>query len=240
LNETLLEGSILSSWYSNSLNAGLISIKSLEYDNINVKNTLDTTFTYFRRKNIKNLIIDLRGNSGGDLMFGYDLAPYLTAGSFSLLNSLTQKIGKNDMLLKQIKSKDSTAYRQLISYENKTVTFIKGDSSWIDNNLISRNIIKSKNACRPENIFILIDIDTYSAAVLLASALRVQLTNSTLCGTATGGEIKVLGNSEPFTLPYTKWTILVSKGFIEGIENGKQEYLQPDINYSELIRRLNN
>lgn len=240
LSKTLLDGSILSSWYSNSLNAGLVSIKSLEYDNVNVKKALDTTFTYFRRKGIKNLIIDLRGNSGGDLMFGYDLAPYLTAGSFSLLNSLTQKVGRNDMLLRLIKSKDSTAYRQLMSYENRTVTFIKGDSSWIDKNLISRNIVKSKSAFRPEKIFILIDIDTYSAAVLLASALRAQLPNSTLCGTATGGEIRVLGNSEPFTLPYTKWTIMVSKGFIEGIGNGEQEYLQPDIDYSDLIKRLNN
>lgn len=63
---------------------------------IKFKEFLANAFAEIRRRNVKNLIIDLRGNNGGDMNIGFELSKYLTqtelpayAGSRRLVRNIT-------------------------------------------------------------------------------------------------------------------------------------------------------
>jgi hypothetical protein len=178
---------------------------------------LRTMFELINGKAIKNLIVDLRGNEGGNLGIGIELLRHVLPGPFrpydhhevndykypDLTRYFSDPAGlKNypDKLF--IKQKDGT-YKSDPSYESE---------SW------SRTVEPFDNAYRYK-LYVLIDGATGSAASMLATLIRVNRSDAVFVGEEAGGDMQgpISGEGTGIVLPNTK--IRVDIPFIKRVVN---------------------
>lgn len=176
-----------------------------------------TMFELIDEKAIKNLIVDLRGNEGGNLGIGIEFLKHLLPGPFrpydhhevndyrypELTKYFSDPSGlKNypDKLF--IRQKDGT-YKSDPSYESE---------SW------SRDVEPFDNPYR-NRIFVLIDGATGSAASILATLIRVNRVDAVFVGEESGGDMQgpISGEGTGIVLPNTK--IRVDIPFIRRVVN---------------------
>lgn len=184
------------------------------------------------KKSVKNLIIDLRGNEGGNLGIGMKLMPYITIGTFQPY----QYHEVNNYRFPDLKTyfADSTAfpnYPDELFIAQKNGTFRSNPQYKTEN--WSRPMQPDSNTYK-NNLYVLINGATGSAASIFATLIRVNRKDAVFIGEESGGDMEgpVSGSGTDITLPNTgirvdiPWVKRVVN--LNGYRNTKGHGIQPD------------
>lgn len=197
-----------------------------------------------RKKSIKNLIIDLRNNEGGDLGIGMKLMPYITTGTFQPY----QYHEVNNYRFLELKAyfTDSTAFP---NYPDELFIAQKNGG------FRSNPQYKTENWSRPmqpdsnnykNNLYVLVNGATGSAASVFATLIRVNRKDAVFVGEECGGDMEgpVSGSGTDITLPNTKirvdipWIKRVVN--LNGYKNTKGHGIQPDYDVTPSVKDFTN
>lgn len=192
-------------------NIAVIRIVHFMMDDNEFTAFLDSSFKAINDRNIVNLIIDIRGNSGGKKRLALALLDYLTDKNYSMFSRIDTKSSKAskdcveaDELYVKLKSKDSTEvdyglFKEVIEYFN----IIMGNP---DGTIISRlnreHKPKKTSSKFRGKVYVLIDNNTFSTATDLAVMVKDNHLG-TIIGEETGGVPSGYGNPIYFKLPNT-------------------------------------
>lgn len=201
-------------------------------------------FENILNKNIQHLVIDLRGNEGGNPAIGMELLQYICTTTFRPYNYHEVKDYKFASLKKYFR--DSTA---LPKYADEL--FIATDHQTFQSNpqyrteTWSRPMQPSPLAYK-KKVYILTNGATGSAASILATLIRVNRKDAVFIGEECGGDMEgpISGSGTNITLPNTKIRIDIPyiKRVINlnGYKNRKGRGVLPDyvvpVNVADLIR----
>lgn len=189
-------------------------------------------FENIRKKGIEHLIIDLRGNEGGNPAIGIELLQYICTTTFRPYNYHEVKDYKFESLKKYFR--DSTAlpkYADELFIAINRHTFQSNPQytteTW------SRPVQPNPLAYK-EKVYVLINGSTGSAASILATLIRVNRKDAIFIGEECGGDMEgpVSGGGTDIVLPNTK--IRVDIPYIKriinlnGYENQKGRGIRPD------------
>lgn len=209
-------------------NIGYLQIGTFVTNKLTIdwKEFINKAFEEFKNKNINNIIIDIRGNEGGD----DDVNKYLA-----------KKLAKKDIkspsyieLLRYEKVKD--IHRQYIYTWDKSFYDRTGKLKKLNNGFYtwrqerkSLNINKKTNAYSG-NTYLLVDAANSSATFYLAQLLKYNEI-ATIIGTETGGNLKGTNGGQLFFLRLPNSKIEIDIPLIGYYPTTKQEDagLKPDI-----------
>lgn len=170
-----------------------LKLESVIYENYTLIH--DTIFEHLASNKKKNLIIDLRGNSGGSQMVYLDLLTYLSSDSLRI--EMVKRDESRSKLFKRKRRRDKPSkefYNRSEKIENGTKYFI--------------NSLPPKTNIFRGNLYVLIDGETASGGSQLASFLKNKI-NAICIGQETGGG--ETGNNghgyDQLELPNSKITI---------------------------------
>lgn len=157
-----------------------------------------------RQNSVKNLIIDLRGNEGGDLGIGIRLMPYLALQTFQPYQYHEVKNYRFPELKKFFT--DSTAfptYPDQLFIRQSNGTFIS--NTQYDTEHWSRPKQPDPNNYK-NKLYVLVNGATGSAASIFATLIRVNRRDAIFVGEETGGDMEgpVSGSGADITLPNSK------------------------------------
>jgi hypothetical protein len=178
-------------------------VKSYQYSDTLI---YKEAFKQIHEKGIKNLIIDLRHNTGGDIRVAAKLLSFLADSSFFIIHEVKSRIA-NPAVNQFEKYFDSTRTESFLQ------GFIpgpqKGDYYHIDfspafgsfNGLIALD----KTSHFHDNLFVLIDGATFSSGAHTAAAIKAQCKNVHFIGRETAGAEEGCsgGTIQLLTLPNT-------------------------------------
>lgn len=162
---------------------------------IDWKKFLDNVFEELAEKNIQNLIIDIRGNEGGDdevnLVLGKKLAKKQI--KFPAFKELLRYESVSEEFRPYLNTWDKSFYNrsgQLIKQEN-------GFYSWRKDR--GNSIIKQNSKSYQGNTYLLVDAANSSATFFLTAGLK-QNKIATIVGSETGGNLKGTNGGQLFFL----------------------------------------
>jgi len=159
----------------------------IDYDNF--KLFLDSTFTFLKQNNTKDLIIDIRKNGGGDTRLNSLLLTYLTNMSFYEYQKHIEKLTSD------------------IRASNEYYSQFKNDT------IIERTTYLDHKANNPllfqGNLYVLTGIETFSSGTELAMLIK-DYKLGIIIGKETGGLPTCYGDVFNFELPNTKIDVRVS------------------------------
>jgi hypothetical protein len=171
---------------------------------------IQTSFTEIAEKRIDKLIIDVRGNTGGQTDAGAEVISYLTNTTVHQSAKATEKLTQET--------------NGLFGYKGKP-----GETIELD--VLNAESIKpaDKHLQFGGKAVVLINEMTYSAGIVFATTVQDHQL-ATLMGQATGGHANQTGNLVPFYLPNTKLLVLApSRYIIRASGSHKKQPVQPDI-----------
>ena len=211
------------------------SIKDSNQSIQTFQHLFDSLFTDIKRKQAKNVIIDLKNNLGGEmsiaiLLFSYFIDSSMSvAGTFKLPADVTLS---NLVSINKIPvENDSSAIAILNKYKQHTVTEGQHDKGTFEQSL-SPNLNKFNG-----NLYVLISGRTFSAAVDFTALIKAY-NKAVLVGEKVGSSIynSTAGLILQYQLPNTKLIIetpIVSLNFSDQITSKLPEkYISPDIKLS--------
>jgi hypothetical protein len=161
-----------------TLNTAFLEVNSFTKGN-NLRKFFKQSFKEIKKKNVQNLVIDLRGNGGGNVVLSNLLAKYIASKPFKIADSIyalkkgssyknyIENYWQSRLFLLLMTRKRKDGHYHFTYYENK------------DFKPVSKNHFEG-------NVYILTGGNTFSAAVLFAEALKGQ-PNVTIVGEETGG-----------------------------------------------------
>ncbi len=215
----------------------MLYLKSQYKDARNFGKTLQSLFMEVNAKNINNLIIDLRYNTGGDERLGKQLIWYLTESDS--IRGFTEYIQVSEYFKEHVKN-DYKYYNQL--YKDKYgVSIPKGEiditsdlfpkpfffniTAKDDPFLLDENIPKFKG-----KVYVLIGNTTFSAGQILATTLADN-NLATIVGKPTGNKPSTQTGASGFKLPKTKTLGTISYSYMErpNSHRNEEDALYPDI-----------
>lgn len=179
---------------------------------------LKETFRQIKNKGIKDLIIDIRDNGGGNSSLGDELLQYISHKPFKQFEKTIVKVSKEAISTKYI----ADAYKERIGS-----LYFDSDTSDI---ALRNNPLRFKGNC-----YLLVGEHTFSSAVDFASAYQCYDVGK-IIGNETGGLTVCYGDICHFDLPRSKIIVGVSyKKFYNvcGVENGRG--IIPDYNINNTI-----
>ena len=207
-----------------SLQSAFMTLNSFSRGNL-LKQFFKKTFKSLKKNNIKHLVIDVRGNGGGDASLSTLLTRYMINDKFKLTDSL-YAVNRSSQYGKRIQNQ--WIYWTIMQFLTKK----RADGNY-HFGYFERHYFKPRNKYHFDgNVYILTGGNSFSATTLFAGALKGQ-NNVTLVGEETGGA--AYGNSAwmipDVTLPNTrvrfrlpKFRLVVNKDWPK---NGRG--VQPDI-----------
>lgn len=161
---------------------GFIYLAHFDIEPEDFENFIDQTFATIRQQNIKQLIIDIRDNPGGNTDTVTYLAKHLANKPFRLISKLKEKLNA----------------------ENRGWFNYKGDigdiliSDWDDYESPMSDDVRFTG-----KTFLLIGPVTYSASIVLATTLKDN-NIATLVGETTGGYANQSAQGNLFNLPHSE------------------------------------
>ena len=171
---------------------------------------IEESFAEINRKNLAKLIIDVRGNTGGQSDAGAEVIKYLTDKSINQASSAIEKLNEES--------------NGLFGYKGEPGEIIELD-------VIDDELIEPAEASKRFNgkTILLIDEMTYSAGIVFATTLQDHKL-AKLIGQPTGGHANQTGNMTPFYLPNTKLLVLAPSRYITRPSGDQSNSpLQPDV-----------
>jgi hypothetical protein len=207
-----------------SLQSGYMTLNSFSRGNL-LKPFFKKSFRALRKNNIQHLVIDVRGNGGGDAALSTLLTRYMIREKFKLADSL-YAVTRSSRYGRHIQN-------QWIYWTIMQVLTRKRSDGMHHFGYFEKHYFKPKKKDRFDgNVYILTGGNSFSATTLFAGALKGQ-SNVTIIGEETGGT--AYGNSAwmipDVTLPHTrvrfrlpKFRLVVSRDFPK---DGRG--VQPDI-----------
>ncbi|MFN5982778.1 MAG: S41 family peptidase [Fluviicola sp.] len=186
---------------------------------------LEQQFKKIKKKNIQTVVIDLRGNTGGNVQ--YELASYFVPNNQLLGSYWTEKMLKKSER-KHIKklSNEYRSYKRLMLSQRlmrltKNTDYKTKYASIKDTSLIFKG-----------QVFVLTDEATFSAASILASQLK-HYCNAKIIGSRAGGTFYTNNaGTVPYKLPKSNFVIFFNPNhFGTMIEN---ETVNPDLKAVDL------
>ncbi|OJJ23040.1 hypothetical protein BKI52_01420 [marine bacterium AO1-C] len=188
---------------------GILTIRSFQNNTLrkqgfSFSQYMRNIFRVIRKKKIKNLIIDLRENSGGTVRNGILLYSYLTRRKFKYFNY--EKVTTN---------RPYTFMRYVNTYRSRMVNnklLVKTDSGYYISNKLHYNLKThrpSKNHYK-RNLYVLINGRSFSATTQFASLVHSKK-RATFVGEETGGGYKgcTAGRTCYINLPNTKMRLKI-------------------------------
>lgn len=174
-------------------------------------------FNYIKEKNIEHLIIDLRGNEGGNLGIGVELLQCIFTGPFRIYDYHECKNYRFPLFKKYMR--DSAAMERL-----PDSVFVKTRFG----SFRSNPQVKTESWSRPmqpvpnpykNKLYVLINGATGSAASIFATIIRVNRRDAVFIGEECGGDMEgpISGQGMDITLPHTG--IRVDVPFIRRVVN---------------------
>lgn len=221
----------------------LASLKKRHKNSLNFGKVLQELFTKIHQKDIKNLIIDLRYNTGGDERLGKQLIWYLTERKD--IKGFRNYYQMSDYVQQQIKvdyKNFAKLYEEkynkpmpngLLSIEDKLYDnpYFHDITQETSPFLLDRTLPKFNG-----NVYILIGNYTFSAAQVLATTLKDNKL-ATLVGAPTGNQPTTQTGASTFKLPQTKTTASISYFYMERPDTSlnHEKALYPDIEISPTV-----
>lgn len=197
-----------------------------------------------QENSIRNFIIDLRGNEGGNLGIGMKLMPYLATTTFQPY----QYHQVNSYRFPELKTyfTDSTAfpnYPDELFIAQKNGTFRSNPQYQTEH--WSRPMQPDTENYK-NNLYVLIDGATGSAASIFATLIRVNREDAIFIGEESGGDMEgpVSGSGTDITLPNTRirvdipWIKRVVN--LNGYRNIKGHGIQPDYSIAPTVKDFAN
>jgi Peptidase family S41 len=186
---------------------------------------LDSTFTLIKKEQVKNLIIDLRANGGGNSQLGNQLLKYISPVAFTQFSKTIVKYSqKQKDFFKEVCGEDSSycsTYAFLLKQKNGEKEVLKTDS------LIAINAPSNHFSGK---LYLLTSIRTFSSASSFAQCFK-HYKMGTIIGEETGGWIVSYGDKIKMTLPITQLSLSVSqkKFYTVGSTDSSTHGAIPDI-----------
>lgn len=174
------------------------------------KEFIQNAFTEIQANNISKLVIDVRGNTGGQTQAGADVIKYLTNRKLNQASAAIEKLNENT--------------NGLLGYKGEPGEIIKMD---VTNDAIIEPVGESKRF--KGEVILLIDEMTFSAGIVFATTIQDHKL-AKLVGHPTGGHANQTGNITTFHLPNTKLLVLVPSRYITRVSGDTRMHnVQPDV-----------
>ncbi len=211
----------------------LLEIQSFEPD---TEKRLAVVFDYLSTHQIKNLIIDLRGNTGGNVSTLTNLL------SYTLVKPHTFKMNKRKLLrnIKKIQHKERffASFFQQIHFAFFYKKRKEGKKTFLYKTIQPRTQKRYRN-----QLYILIDNGSFSASSIFSSIIQDKR-RATLLGVETGGAKDLTNGSSYFfpKLPNSRCTVRIPRYRIDHqIKTAnKGRGVQPDYNIPVTIESFKN
>lgn len=164
-------------------------------------------FKQIREKGVKNLIIDLRHNTGGDIRIGAKLLTYLADSPFAMVGDVKSRIP--NPAVNHFEKYFDTARTASFNQSFKPTGIKEGAYYHVDFKPVFGNLLGitalNKTAHFSGNLIVLIDGATFSAGAHSAIAIKTFCKNARFVGreTAGGAEGCSGGTMQHLTLPNT-------------------------------------
>lgn len=175
-------------------NIGYMEFNSC-FDLDEFKAFLETTFKSIKSNKIKELIIDIRRNEGGNSLLGDELMQYISKTDFKTFDSAFIKISNELKKRGELNWIDSTKRIVGTMIHDTTQTAIRK---------LRENPLRYNGKS-----YLLVGGKTFSSATKFASSFQCSKAGK-IIGTETGGLTSCFGDKYTFELPNTKFDITVS------------------------------
>lgn len=204
--------------------------------NVKFKEFLANAFAELRAKNIQNLIVDLRGNDGGDMNPGFELVRYLAQKNlppYAKARRLVRNVAARPDLLKNL---DTYSDELIGGLKNGLPAEIykKAENNYFE--LLPGEKFETFPTVEPyENnfrgkAFVISDASNASAAFQLMNYLKENRL-ATIVGQTTGGNRQGINGGNYFflSLPNSKIEIDIPVYFFAPLSPQKDESVVPDV-----------
>lgn len=187
-----------------NINSKYDMMDSKTWDNTEFCRFIDSAFAHFREKKVKNLIIDLRNNSGGDNSFSDYMIAYMADEPFAISSRFIIKTSRmTKEFWKDINIPEhESVKKQILSRENGTcfdVDMPKTEPRIVDERFQGK-------------VYVLINRYTYSNAASVAAIIQ-DYKFGTIIGEETAEEVASQAAFHVFKLPNTQWPVYYPKAF---------------------------
>ncbi len=195
-------------FYLEDINTGLIEYLSFSQME-NFKVFLDSTFKFIEEKNIKNLIIDVRNNGGGNSNCGKFFLTYLTKEPYVMFSECNVKYSKK---VKNMYKQNIPKWMQIFPFyylSNNSKILYTSKDGYIHENKTEPYKHDISEPFFSGNVYILIGNYTFSSATDFAAVFK-DYGFGILIGEETGGLATCYGDLLMFNMPNSGLSFCVS------------------------------
>lgn len=187
---------------------------------------VDSCITVLKEKNINNLAIDLRKNSGGNSEFGDLLISYFNTGKYALMGERKWKI--SGLYKEYLKAKGDSSSEYLSKKEG---------TIWQLGNCQPEEPRFKNNNIFTGNVYVITGAFTFSSANMLADGVKQYKLAQTI-GQPTGENTNDFGEAYVFNLPNSNIKMQTTTSFDIGANCNQRDYtpVVPNILIKEKLK----
>ncbi|MCC8423807.1 S41 family peptidase [Mucilaginibacter sp. UR6-11] len=178
----------------------IIDFKSFDWNGY--KAFADSAFTVIKNKGVKNLVINLMDDGGGDSDVGDDFFQYILDKPFHQYDKV---VIKNSRFLKE----RLKAHRKDKTLSSADKALLAKPNGLIDTVTYGEIPIKTNPLRFNGKIYLLVNLQTYSSAADFAQCFKYYK-RGTVIGEETGGLVKSYGDIVSVSLPHTQLDLTIS------------------------------